>query len=249
MPGKSPERMPVRREVGLAVYEDDRLGPVRLRRSPRARRLSLRVHPERGVTLTIPMWCSLRDALAFLEGKRDWALRWMEKGRSRHANPKCSAIPDWVPDAVRLMRRPEEWSWLLDKTDISELTEEQRVSFVELMRWQAKRTLPCRLRELAARYGLADRLGKVTIKHNSSNWGSCSKAGNINLNLNLVRVPAHCRDYLLLHELCHLVYMNHGTAFHEMLDGLCRDNLSSLGLADAYDAASCRRELGGYVLL
>lgn len=90
---------------------------------------------------------------------------------------------------------------------------------VEELRKLAKEVLPARLAELAALYGFE--YSGVRIKHNVSNWGSCSAKKNINLNLNLVRLPDDVRDYVLLHELCHLRYLNHGPEFHILLESLC----------------------------
>ena len=91
------------------------------------------------------------------------------------------------------------------------------------MRRQAKAELPVRLAELASRYGFA--YNRVAVKHNATNWGSCSARNNINLNLNIVRLPAILRDYVLLHELCHLRHHDHGHAFHLLLEHLLTDNL------------------------
>ena len=101
------------------------------------------------------------------------------------------------------------------------LTAEQAAE-VERLRIQAKAALPPRLAELAALHGFT--YNNVRIKHNVSNWGSCSELGNINLNLNLMRVPEHLRDYVMLHELCHLRYMNHGPEFHALLEDVCPDH-------------------------
>ena len=90
---------------------------------------------------------------------------------------------------------------------------------VERLRAEAKAVLPPRLAELASLHGFT--YNKVRIKHNSSNWGSCSELGNINLNLNLMRLPEHLRDYVMLHELCHLRYLNHGPEFHALLESVC----------------------------
>ena len=90
---------------------------------------------------------------------------------------------------------------------------------IEEWRAEAKRILPARLAELAKEYSFE--YNQVRIKHNVSNWGSCSRKGNINLNLNLVRVPEDLRDYVLLHELCHLRHPNHGPEFHALLESLC----------------------------
>ncbi len=90
---------------------------------------------------------------------------------------------------------------------------------VEELRRQAKAYLPGRLAELAAMYGF--QYNTLRIKHNSSNWGSCSSKGNINLNLNLMRVPQELQDYVMLHELCHLKYLNHSPQFHALLESVC----------------------------
>ena len=87
------------------------------------------------------------------------------------------------------------------------------------LRKQAKAYLPGRLAELAAQNGFS--YNQVRIKHNVSNWGSCSVKKNINLNLNLMRLPEELRDYVMLHELCHLKYMNHGKEFHALLESVC----------------------------
>ncbi|MDO5442375.1 MAG: M48 family metallopeptidase [Bacteroidia bacterium] len=98
----------------------------------------------------------------------------------------------------------------------------ERAMEVEELRAQAKAVLPQRLAELAASYGFT--YNTVRIKHNSSNWGSCSSLGNINLNLNLMRVPEELRDFVMLHELCHLKYLNHGPEFHALLESVCPDH-------------------------
>lgn len=90
---------------------------------------------------------------------------------------------------------------------------------VDRLRKEAKAYLPKRVAELAAEHGFE--YNRVYIKHNSSNWGSCSSKKNINLNLNLMRVPAELQDYVILHELCHLRHMNHGKEFHALLESLC----------------------------
>lgn len=93
---------------------------------------------------------------------------------------------------------------------------------VKQLRAEAKAYLPARLRELADRNGF--RFNQVRIKHNVSNWGSCSVKGNINLNLNLMRLPEELRDYVMLHELCHLKHLNHGPEFHALLESVCPEH-------------------------
>ena len=90
---------------------------------------------------------------------------------------------------------------------------------VERMRAQAKAQLPPRLAALATLHGFQYK--RVFIKNNRSNWGSCSSLGNINLNLRLVSLPEELQDYVMLHELCHLKYLNHSPQFHALLESVC----------------------------
>lgn len=104
---------------------------------------------------------------------------------------------------------------------------------IEALRRKAKAELPPRLSHLADRYGFT--YNRVTIKHNATNWGSCSARSNINLNLNIVRLPKALQDYVLLHELCHLRHQDHGHGFHLLLEHVLTDNI--LKLMDSGDPA------------
>ena len=167
---------------------DPEIGEVTFRKSARGRRVAIRVHPVRGVTVSVPTFVPYAAAMAFFKMKRQWVL-----------------------DAVR--RQKDR----LKDTPVASSSE------IEELRCQAKSELPPRLAELAARYGFL--YNKVTIKHNSSNWGSCSARNNINLNLNIVRLPKVLQDYVLLHELCHLRHHDHGHAFHLLLEHVLTDNI------------------------
>ncbi len=90
---------------------------------------------------------------------------------------------------------------------------------VKYLRYEAKEELPQRAAQLAAIHGF--KYNKIFLKNNTSNWGSCSKLNNINLNIHLVRLTPELCDYIILHELCHLRHRNHGPAFHSLLNTLC----------------------------
>ena len=109
----------------------------------------------------------------------------------------------------------------LDETDI------------EKLRKEAKEYLPVRTETIAGRYGFT--YSGVSIKNNKTNWGSCSSRKHINLNLNLMRVPSPARDYVIIHELCHLRYMNHGPEFHALLEKTLIDFYSSIDNQDYLD--------------
>ena len=84
------------------------------------------------------------------------------------------------------------------------------------MRSEAKATLPQRVAELASRYRL--KYGKVTIRAARTKWGSCTARGDISLSLYLMTLPEHLRDYIIIHELCHTVHLNHSPRFHALVN-------------------------------
>ncbi len=89
----------------------------------------------------------------------------------------------------------------------------------EVLRKEAKNYLPGRIQKLAEKNGFC--YSKVFVKNLKSRWGSCSAQNNINLNLHLMRLPEHLSDFIILHELCHTLHKNHGSAFHALLEKLC----------------------------
>lgn len=60
-------------------------------------------------------------------------------------------------------------------------------------------------------------INSVKLKYNTSNWGSCSTQGNINLSLRLLFAPQSVIDYVIVHELAHLFHMNHSRKFWELV--------------------------------
>ena len=63
----------------------------------------------------------------------------------------------------------------------------------------------------APRHGI--KVGKIAIRNQRSRWGSCSKKGNLNFNYKLVFLPPPVRDYVIVHEICHIKEFNHAQAF------------------------------------
>ena len=63
----------------------------------------------------------------------------------------------------------------------------------------------------------------VRLKYNHSNWGSCSRNGNINLSTRLLFAPDPVIDYVIVHELAHLVEMNHSARFWKLVAGIVPD--------------------------
>lgn len=64
---------------------------------------------------------------------------------------------------------------------------------------------------------------QLTIRRMAKRWGSCTKTGNIRLNLDLIKAPLHCIEYVIAHELCHLKVHDHSPAFYRLLRRLLPD--------------------------
>lgn len=172
----------------MKILQDPQIGEVVFKKSVRSRSISIRVHPVKGVSVTVPYIVPFAAARLFFEARRGWILETMAKQKDRYK-------------------------------DVAPMSSNE----VETLRRQAKAQLPGRLAEFASRYGFT--YNRVAIKHNSSNWGSCSTKGNINLNLSIMRLPRILQDYVLLHELCHLRHPDHGHAFHLLLEHLLTDHV------------------------
>lgn len=173
---------------GEKILHDPEIGEVTFRKSVRSSRMSIRVHPVKGVTVTVPYILPYAAAQAFFQMRREWVLETMARQKEKFKDVH-------VPSEAE----------------------------IESLRRQAKKELPRRLAILADRYDFL--YNRVAIKHNATNWGSCSAKGNINLNLNIVRLPGVLQDYILLHELCHLRHHDHGHGFHLLLEHVLTDNL------------------------
>jgi predicted metal-dependent hydrolase len=90
-----------------------------------------------------------------------------------------------------------------------------------LERPAARKLLVDRLNQLAQKHGFT--YNRVFIKNQKTRWGSCSKKNNINLNINLVRLPQELIDYTILHELVHTRVKNHSPKFWDQMDALLGD--------------------------
>lgn len=178
--------------AGKKTVQVPGIGEVLLVKRRGATRLRISVSPRRGVAVSMPWLLPYAVAEKFLLSKRQWVAVVLE----RQAVQQQKAVQGGKTASV--------------PSDHVEL---------ETMREAARAALVPKLREAAARHGFGFK-GRVAIKNNVTNWGSCSSKGNINLNMRLILLPEHLQDYVILHELCHLRHQNHGPQFHALLDSL-----------------------------
>jgi len=89
---------------------------------------------------------------------------------------------------------------------------------ITIDRAEAQRLLTARLAYLAEKHGFT--YNRVSVRNQKTRWGSCSFHNNINLNMQLVRLPDDLIDYVLLHELAHTKIKNHSKSFWTLVDRL-----------------------------
>lgn len=180
------------------------LGEILLQKRLQSKKIRILVSASKGIRVSLPFFCSYSAAIKFIENN-------VEK----------------IASAIKRSEREK----LTDKIEINKISKEE---FEERLA-RAHKILPARLEKLSGRmneiFEIKNNKGEVirapfaynslAIKNNRSNWGSCSGKRNINLNLHLVALPEELMDFVIIHELCHLVYLNHSKEFHKLLNEAC----------------------------
>jgi predicted metal-dependent hydrolase len=131
------------------------------------------------------------------------------------------AVPIGVSFAAAEMFARSKAGWLKKHLDKMVLMEQKARALSEHkpIDWaSAKKHLINRLDSLSQAHGF--KYNRVFIKNQKTRWGSCSGKNNINLNINLIRLPNELIDYTILHELVHTRIKNHGRQFWDQMDKL-----------------------------
>ncbi len=125
---------------------------------------------------------------------------------------KASWIREHQKLAVERNKEREEFISGLDPISDEEIEHLANRMFVEF---------PPRVKEFASRLGV--RVGRITIRTQRTRWGSCSSKGNLNFNCLVMLAPKEVQDYIIVHELCHRLEMNHSKRFWELVGSILPD--------------------------
>jgi len=198
--------------MGQATLAGNPPVTIRVRRSGRARRVSLRVSALDGrVTLSVPPGVAEAEALAFAQDKAAW----IRGHLANRAETVRVGIGTEVPVAGRVLpvRAGAVRRGVL-RDDAIEVPAARamvgprvKAALIGLAR--------ARLTEASARHaaGLDRTHGCITLRDTRSRWGSCSAAGNLMYSWRLAMAPPEVLDYVAAHEVAHLVEMNHSPAY------------------------------------
>ncbi|MGQ0383597.1 MAG: M48 family metallopeptidase [Gammaproteobacteria bacterium] len=197
-------------------------GDWRVRPSPRARRLAVRVLPGGQVEIVVPPGTRARAVQRFVASHRRWIDHKVEQYR-----PRDFLSPDQLPESIRFAATGHAFAVRClpaagrlrfaagaDAIEIRGDVGRHALVRHALQRFAmrfAHAALGQRLDRLSAATGLGYR--RLQIRRQRTRWGSCSRNGTISLNACLLFQQAEVVDYLLLHELGHTRHLNHSRRF------------------------------------
>lgn len=118
---------------------------------------------------------------------------------------------DWIAKTLQKVRAQKEQA----------LEEPLRDADIRALAQRAKEVFPERVAYFAPKVGVS--WGRITIRNQSTRWGSCSSQGNLNFNCLLMLAPQEVVDYVVVHELSHRKHMNHSAAFWSQVEKVLPD--------------------------
>ena len=200
--------------------------PVEVRRHAGARRLTLRVSKtRRAVVVTVPSGCRIEEADRFLKTNIDW----VRERLGRVPDPVPLADGETLPLRGNLHRlcfigpmrgapvasiehRPAE---VMPRLNVSGLAEHAGRRLKDWLFAEALKDLDERVRCHAASLGV--RVRHISLRDQTTRWGSCSANGFLSFSWRLILAPPYVLDYVAAHEVAHLLEMNHGARFWRLV--------------------------------
>jgi predicted metal-dependent hydrolase len=200
-----------------------------IRRSRRARTISIKISSQRGLEVILPTRVRInKSVIDLLNEKRDW----IEKNADLLLKFQESSTQSLLPTHIPLACCDENWkvSYLYSpvQTQIilrpqNELTilgniDDKALCFNLLKHWlrqRAEKILIPMLFSLSKELGLP--FNHVSIRGQKTRWGSCSSQKKINLNYKLIFLSSSLVRHILIHELCHTVHLNHSSQFWRLV--------------------------------
>jgi len=224
----------------IEVVFDESIYPVRIRRHRQARRYTLRIDAaSHEVVLTIPPRGSLKEAREFAQKHGGWIAARLKRLPQAAPFVDGAVVPvRGVPHRVVHRQKSRGTVWIEAGDDGEQLIcvtgeppHHNRRIGAFLMR-EAQRELTTASRRYAAALGVTFK--RISVRDQSSRWGSCSNAGVLSFSWRLILAPPFVLDYLAAHEVAHLVELNHSPRFWRLLKKINPDCARAKAWLDAH---------------
>lgn len=194
---------------------------VVIRRSARARRISLKVDLRNGtVTLVLPPRASVAAGQRFLDEQRQWVARRLADMPAAQPLMDGAVLPyRGLPYTIR--HRPDRRGtvWLEGaEIHVAGALEHLPRRLTDWLKRQARAMFEPRVLELSTIVG--KRVRRVSVRDMRTRWGSCSAEGQLSFSWRLILAPETVAEYLVAHEVAHLLHMDHGPNFWAAVDRL-----------------------------
>jgi predicted metal-dependent hydrolase len=193
----------------------------RVRRAPRARRVRVRVDPQRGVEVVLPPRAPERAAAAAVAELTPWIERRLaELARARERLAGEHGSLPYLGRRLALVVEPDRRQVRRDGDRLFVPSGLAAPPAIE--RWYRR----------AARVELTERLDAATaaagtsysrlaIRNQRTRWASCASGGVMSFNWRLLLAPEQVLDYVVWHEVCHLEVADHSPRFWALLESRC----------------------------
>ena len=224
----APKSAVQRDSIGFVLADGRRIDVLRVR-DPRARRIKLSVG-ERGARLTLPLRASLVSGERFLHEHRDWLaeqIAAMDGGVAPLVRGEAARLPlrdallpiDWQDGRFARARLDGSGITLQSPANAgpAAIARALRDFYEAEARADVGRWLPAYLP------GLPRPPSRIRLRVMSSQWGSLAPDGTLTLDLSLVLGRPSAFEYVLVHELCHLIRADHSRAFWREVEARCPD--------------------------
>jgi predicted metal-dependent hydrolase len=210
----------------VQVVFDKAIYLVRLRRHRQARRYTLRIDASsREVVLTMPPRGSVSEAREFAQKHGGWIAARLKRLPEAAPFAHGSDVPLRGVSHRIVHRRGERGTVWTEKSSCGDRLLcvagepahlNRRIN--DFLKREAVRDLEAASRRYACELGVA--VKRISVRDQSSRWGSCSNTGVVSFSWRLVLAPSFVLDYLAAHEVCHLVELNHSPRFWRLVKRL-----------------------------
>ncbi|WP_019528950.1 M48 family metallopeptidase [Dasania marina] len=199
----------------------------------RRKTMALHVLEDASVEVRVPKWLAKREIERFVSERRDWVSQQQQKRRSVLAKKpgfQSHAMHPYLGESYPLQISAAS------KNSVSLQAGQFKVSatlpqdeahikkcLTEWYRGQSKTFFVQRLQFYFPQLPINKKFPQLKVRVMKRRWGSCSSVGVVTLNVELMKYPLACIDYVVVHELCHMLEMNHSRRFYHYLASIFPD--------------------------